>query len=239
MNGLNKQVREISLPMPELVEAIFKERVNRFVGLVEVAGQTYPAHVPSSGRMRELLFPGNLVYVSPMPSGMKTNYRIHLAQYPGTLVSVDSLLPNRLMYKVLAEDAWEPFTGYQEVKKEVGFGDSRFDLYLKGGDRRCFVEIKSVTLVEDGVAKFPDAPSERGTKHLLELVRAVKEGLRGAVVFVVQRNDARVFTPNGTTDPHFTEALRQAAAGGVEVYALACEVSQKDVRLLDKLPVQI
>lgn len=239
MNGLNKSAREIAIPLPELVEAIFLERKNRFVGMVEVAGKTYPAHVPSSGRMRELLFPGNTVYVTPMPRGMRTRYRIHLACYGETLVSVDSLLPNRLMYKVMAGGALQQFSGYQEIKKEVGYGKSRFDLYLKGDAGRCLIEVKSVTLVDDGIAKFPDAPSERGAKHLLELAHAVKDGFRAAVIFVVQRDDAASFSPNHATDPHFANCLRQAAAAGVEIYAIACEITKSSVKLKEYIPVYI
>ncbi|MCL5781678.1 MAG: DNA/RNA nuclease SfsA [Firmicutes bacterium] len=239
MNGLSNPAREITIPLPKLVEATFLERKNRFVGLVEVAGQRYPAHVPSSGRMKELLFPGNTVYVTPMPRDMRTRYRIHLAHYGETLVSVDSLLPNRLMQKLLVNGALEQFSGYQEIKKEVGYGESRFDLYLKGDTGRCLMEIKSVTLVDEGIAKFPDAPSERGAKHLLELARAVGEGFRAAVIFVVQRDDAVLFSPNHATDPHFAQSLHLAAAAGVEVYALACEITRSAVRLKNYLPVQL
>ena len=239
MSGLPNRAKEIAITLPKLIESTFVERKNRFVGLVKVAGEIYPAHVPSSGRMKELLFPGNTVYVSPMPKGMRTNYRIHLAHYGETLVSVDSLLPNRLMYQVLAEGALDNFAGYQEVKKEVGFGDSRFDLYLRGDTGRCLVEIKSVTLVDDGLAKFPDAPSARGTKHLLELCKAVQGGFRAAVIFVVQRSDATVFSPNHVTDPHFSRALCQAADCGVEIYAIACQVTKETIRLQGFLPVQI
>ncbi len=239
LSGLPNKAREITISLPELSEATFIERKNRFVGLVQVAGEIYPAHVPSSGRMKELLFPGNTVYVSPMPEGMRTKYRIHLAHYGKTLVSVDSLLPNRLLYKVLAEHALEEFTGYQEIKKEVGFGDSRFDLYLKGDRGRCLIEIKSVTLVDEGLAKFPDAPSARGTKHLLELCKVIEEGLRAAVIFVVQRNDAKIFSPNHVTDPNFTKALHQAAACGVEIFAITCQITKNTVGLQEYLPMQI
>ncbi len=239
LSGLSNQAREIGIPLPELVQGTFLERKNRFVGMVEVAGQSYAAHVPSSGRMKELLFPGNTVYVSPMPQGKRTQYRIHLACCGETLVSVDSLLPNRLMYQALASGALGEFTGYSEIKKEVGYGESRFDLYLKGDTGRCLIEIKSVTLVDKGIAKFPDAPSERGAKHLLELVRAAGEGFRAAVIFVVQRDDAVLFSPNHATDPPFAQSLRQAAAAGVEVYALACAITRNAVKLKNYLPVQL
>lgn len=235
MSGLSK----VEIPLPEVVEAKFLERKNRFVGLVDVAGHICPAHVPSSGRMRELLFPGNTVYVTPMAPGKKTDYRILIARYGDTLVSVDSLLPNKLMYKALTQGVLPEFTEYKEIKKEVGYGESRIDLYLKGASSRCLVEVKSVTLVDEGIAKFPDAPSVRGTKHLNELARAAGEGYRAAVIFVVQRNDATEFSPNHTTDPDFGQALRQAVAVGVEVYALACEVTRSTVTLNEYLPVKL
>lgn len=238
MSGLPNQPKEIAITLPKLMESTFIQRKNRFVGLVEVAGEIHPAHVPSSGRMRELLFPGNTVYLSSMPEGMRTKYRIHLASFGETLVSVDSLLPNRLMYQAFMEGALDNFAGYQEVKKEVGFGDSRFDFYLRGASGRCLIEVKSVTLVEDGIAKFPDAPSARGTKHLLELCQAVHEGFRAAVIFVVQRNDAKFFSPNHVTDPQFSRALDQAAACGVEIYAITCQVTKETIRLQGALPVQ-
>ncbi len=241
-NLYNKSLppEDVFIPLPELTAAKFLERKNRFVGLVDVAGQASPAHVPSSGRMRELLFPGNTVYVAPMPAGKRTQYRIHLARYGETLVSVDSLLPNRLIYKSLLQQALAQFRGYRDIKREVSCGASRLDLYLEDGARRCFIEVKSVTLVEDGgVARFPDAPSARGKKHLQELVRTLDDGFRAAVIFVVQRNDARVFSPNLATDPLFSEELHRAAAAGVDIYALGCSVSRQAVGLQKYLPVAL
>ncbi|HHU85993.1 MAG: DNA/RNA nuclease SfsA [Pelotomaculaceae bacterium] len=233
-------LKDVIILLPELSKASFVERLNRFVGLVDVAGQVCPAHVSSSGRMRELLFPGNIVYVSPLPAGKRTQYRIHLAHHGETLVSVDSLLPNRLVHKSLLQQALAQFRGYREIKKEACYGESRFDLYLEDGARRCFIEVKSVTLVEDdGVARFPDAPSKRGKKHLQELIRTLHDGFRAAVIFVVQRNDARVFSPNLVTDPLFAEALRLAASAGVEIYALGCSVSRQGIGLQNYLPVEL
>lgn len=236
---MTDQIKELSVPLPELVEAVFVERKNRFVGMVEVAGQINAAHVPSSGRMWELLFPGNIVYVAPSSPGKRTQYRIYLASFDKTLVSVDSLLPNRLIYKVLSHQALAFFKDYREIKKEVTYGESRFDLCLKGGSGIRFIEVKSITLVEEGTAKFPDAPSERGEKHLKELTRAVVKGNRASVIFVIQRNDARVFSPNLATDPTFTQALCKAVSAGVEVYALACDVNRKAVSLGRMVPVRL
>lgn len=233
-------LKDVVIPFPEFLKASFVERLNRFVGLVDVAGQVCPAHVPSSGRMRELLFPGNTVYVAPLPAGRRTQYRIHLAHYGENLVSVDSLLPNRLIHKSLLQQVLVQFRGYREIKKEARYGENRFDLYLEDGGRPCFIEVKTVTLVEkDGVARFPDAPSARGSKHLQELVRTLSDGFRAAVIFVVQREDARVFSPNLVTDPLFTETLRRAVSAGVEIYALDCSVSRHGIALRNYLPVEL
>lgn len=231
------RLEQIVIALPQLSEAVFLERKNRFVGMIDVAGRSGPAHVPSSGRMKELLFPGNTVYVAPMPADKKTRYRIHLARCGETLVSVDSLLPNRLMYRALARQALPQFRHYREIKREASYGASRFDLYLEGDGGKCFIEVKSVTLVEDGTAKFPDAPSERGRKHLQELTRALAQGFRAVVIFVAQRNDARIFFPNRDTDPLFAQAFDRAAAAGVEIYALSCRVTRQSVGLYDYLPV--
>lgn len=236
-SGRNKLTPEIAIPLPENHGVTFIERKNRFVGLIERDGQVFPAHVPSSGRMRELLFPGNTVYVTPMSPGKRTDYRILLAKYGETVVSVDSLLPNHLIYKALTAGAIRPFKNYNEIKKEVNYGESRIDLLLKGESGRCLIEVKSVTLVDQGVAKFPDAPSTRGVKHLGELARASREGYRTAVIFVIQREDATSFSPNDTTDPDFGRALRHALTAGVEVYALACEVTRTAVALKEHVQI--
>jgi sugar fermentation stimulation protein A len=238
-SGPTDRLRSIIIPQPELLEGVFLERMNRFVGMVDVGGQSGPAHIPCSGRLRELLFPGSTIYVTPMPAGKRTQYRIHLARCGETLVSVDSLLPNRLMYHALTQQALPQFEQYREIKREVGWGESRFDLCLKVDEGICFIEVKSVTLVEDGRAKFPDAPSERGRKHLQELTRAVTLGFRAAVIFVVQRDDARIFSPNPDTDPLFARALGRAASAGVEIYALACTVTKEAVGLHEYLPVAL
>lgn len=239
MSGPSRRLGAVSVSLPPLEEAIFLQRSNRFVGMIQVAGSVYPGHVPSSGRMGELLFPGNRVFVSPMPPGKRTNYKINLAQQGETLVSIDSLLPNNLMYKAFSLGALDEFCGFRDVKKEIGYGESRMDFLLSGDRGHCLVEVKSVTLVEYGVAKFPDAPSERGSKHLRELTKAVGEGLKAAVIFVTQREDAHYFSPNFVTDPTFSRELYRAASAGVDVLALSCKVDLGQVALNKNVLVRI
>lgn len=227
------------LELPQnMVQARFVERLNRFVARVLVDGAAALAHVPSSGRMRELLVPGAAVYLQPTGGpGRRTDYKLLLADYGGTLVSVDSLLPNRLLYRALQEGTLPGFAAYTGVRREVAYREGRIDFLLSGDSRQCLVEVKSVTLVQNGEASFPDAPSQRGARHVRELAHAVGEGRRAAVIFVVQREDGIYFTPNDGCDPGFGAALREARRRGVEVLALGCRVDLWQVRLLGPLPV--
>ncbi len=153
---------------------------------------------------------------------------------PATFVKRDNRFRvTRLLYVSIRADRLEEFAGYAEVRREVTYGPSRLDLVLEGGPDggRCFIEAKSVSLVKDGVALFPDAPTQRGRHHLGELARAKAEGHRAAVVFVVQRDDATRFSPHDEADPAFGQALREAAQAGVEVYAYKCRVSEGEVTL--------
>jgi sugar fermentation stimulation protein A len=247
-----------------LIPGAFVKRDNRFRVTVRVEGHLVWAHLPNSGRLRELLLPGRSVLLAAaQASGRRTAYDLLMVDLDGTLVSIDARMPSRLLYEALrpaqdealrqtfdrlgipAQDGalqagrLEVFAGYAEVRREVTYGQSRLDLVLEGGPdgERCFIEAKSVTLVEDGVALFPDAPTQRGRRHLSELARARVEGHRAAVVFVVQRDDALSFSSHDEADPAFGQALREAAQAGVEVYAYKCRVSEGEVALDAPLPV--
>ncbi len=229
------------LRMPEnIVPARFLERLNRFVARVVVDGKEALVHVPSSGRMRELLTPGAAVYLRPAAGpGRRTAYTLLLVDYGGTLISVDSLLPNRLLYHAFRRRALTGFETYSEIRREVAYRDGRIDFLLAGERDRCLVEVKSVTLVQNGEARFPDAPTQRGTRHLRELAHAVGEGCRAAVIFVVQRDDGIYFRPNDERDREFGAALRLVRRQGVEVLAWSCLVELTRVRLLKPLPVLV
>lgn len=221
-----------SLRVPNVDKARFIRRLNRFVAEVEMGGLRVMAHVPSSGRMTELLVTGAEVYVSrSLDPRRKTGCSLLMVRYGNTLVSIDSLMPNRLIYKALKAGSLPWFSSFTSIKGEVFFKESRFDFLLGGGEEKCFIEVKSVTLAEGKVARFPDAPTVRGARHLRELIGAVGEGYRAAVVFVAQRDDVASFTPNDPRDPAFGRALRDAAGSGVEVYALACKVSVSHIKL--------
>lgn len=224
-----------------MIKAKFIERKNRFTALVELDGEAVPAHVANSGRLRELFVPGAEVYLTEVEGAHRaTRFDLSLVKYKGRLVSVDARIPNKVVADAIDNRELKEFEGYRVLKREVKFGDSRLDILLHNelGDK-CFVEIKSVTLVVDGNARFPDAPTERGARHVSELVRAKAEGCRAAVVFLIQREDAVSFTPNDSTDHEFGEALREAYKKGVEIYAFICRVSCDGIDIIRDVPVML
>ena len=229
---------------PGLVEAVFVSRLNRFAALMRCGRREVVVHVANSGRMRELLRPENPMFVAPAPpealARRKTAYDLALVQVGDVLVSADARLPNALLREAIEAGRVPAFAGYDEARAEVTMGDSRVDLRLSGAPGTCYVEVKSVTLVERGVGLFPDAPTTRGRKHVLALrEEAVMRGSRAAVVFVIQRPDAEALSPNLPADPEFCDALQGAAEAGVEVYAFRCAVSRSEATLADEVPVRL
>lgn len=218
-------------------QGYFVERKNRFVAIARSSsGRDITLHVPNSGRMRELLVAGREVLWQPIKGiGRKTQGRLSLVFYQGTWVSIDSSVPNRLLLTGWQQKQLSPLLGLQDVVGEYTFGNSRFD--LASPKMKVLIEAKSVTLVEDGIAMFPDAPTKRGIKHLAELARAADAGWQTMVFFVIQRSDARVFRANERTDPLFAEGLQKARERGVAVFAYKCEVSQENIRISEEIPV--
>lgn len=197
-------------------------------------------HVPNSGRLGELMAPGTQCLLTEARSknaARKTAYDITLVRHRNGWVCVDARLPNRLLAEAVEHGSVAEFAGMRVVRAEVTYGGSRLDLLLEGPDGQCIVETKCATLVRDGVALFPDAPTERGRRHLETLAQAVQDGLRAAVVFMVQRGDAVALAPNDATDAAFGEALRLARAHGVEVLAYGCRVSKRAIMVDAPLPV--
>ncbi len=224
----------------DLLEGRFKTRLNRFLAVVELDGEEVWVHVANSGRMHELLVPGYRVLIKPSPAAhRKTSFDLALVDLGFTLASADARLPNSLVAEALAQGRLPQFAGYPEVQREVTFAESRLDFMLQAASGRCFVETKSVTLVIDGVALFPDAPTTRGAKHMRSLAQAVEAGHRAAVVFVVQRDDCEAFAPHDAADPEFGVALRQSMAGGVEAYAYSCCVTEKAITMCRSLPLRL
>jgi sugar fermentation stimulation protein A len=226
-------------PQP-LVPALFVRRDNRFRATVLVDGKAVGAHVPNSGRLQALFIPQRPLFVYPAPPNpaRKTPYDLKLVQLPQAFVSIDARLPNPLFAEAVAARTLPEFN-CNVIQSEVRYGESRLDFRLMGPEGVCWVETKSITLVKNGVAYFPDAPTARGSRHLRELIRIANRGERAAVVFIVQREDATSFAPAVHVDPLFTETLQQAAKAGVEVRAYICKVNMDEIVLTRAIPVHL
>ena len=226
-----------------LKKAIFKERPNRFIARVQLDGQLITCHVKNTGRCRELLVPGATVYCEYCPKPeRKTAYDLVAVekQSPSQtplLINMDAQAPNVVAQEWLEQKILFPDLRY--LKPECKYGDSRFDFYGETTRKNFFLEVKGVTLEQDGVVLFPDAPTERGVKHLHELTRCLKDGYAAYVLFVVQLAQAAYFTPNDTTHPAFGEALRQAKQAGVHVLAYTCAVTPATLSIAAPLPVKL
>ena len=211
-----------------VVPARFLDRPNRFVAHVLLGQETVTCHVKNTGRCRELLVPGARVYLERGRNpGRRTAWDLIAVEKDGKLINMDAQAPNR----VFAEWARER---YADVHPEVRYGQSRLDFCLDG---QHFVEVKGVTLEQNGRCRFPDAPTERGVRHLHELMRAVELGHRATAFFVVQMEDVTDFAPNDETHPAFGAALRQAAAAGVQVAAYSCRVTPDSMTIHRPVPV--
>jgi len=222
-----------------LVVGQFLRRLNRFAALVRVHGREERVHVRNSGRLRELLTPGRAVLLEPAGGEeRRTRFTLALVRWAHGYVSVDSHLPNTLVEAGLRRGAVPGYRNARFLRREPVMGRRRADFLVARGPRCGLVEVKSVTLVERGVALFPDAPTTRGRAHLAHLVAARRRGLEAAVLFVIQRGDAVAFAPNHDTDPGFAGALRRAAQAGVRVRAMTCAVTRRGVWLDRCVPVR-
>jgi sugar fermentation stimulation protein A len=207
------------------ITARFISRPNRFIAEVEVDGKAAVAHVKNTGRCKELLVPGAAVVLSVAVNPLRSTKYDLIAVWKGKrLINMDSQAPNKAFAEFLRSG--RHMEGITLVKPEVRYGLSRFDFYIEAGERKIFIEVKGVTLEEDGVVLFPDAPTERGIKHLGELARSVREGYEAQIAFVIQMRDVRYFMSNDRAHPQFGAALAAARAAGVTIAAYDCEVTE-------------
>lgn len=220
-----------------ITQGSFLERPNRFLAYAELAGKKEVIHVKNTGRCAELLKPGAVIYVQESQNPeRKTKWDLIAVEKGDRIINMDSQIPNRVVQEWIEEG--NLFEDVRLVKPETTYCNSRFDLYVETGDKRkIFIEVKGVTLEENGVVRFPDAPSERAVKHLEELGHAVKEGYEAYVFFVIQMKGVRYFTPNRDTHPAFCDALKRAQAAGVHVLAYDCEVSADSIEVNEEIPV--
>lgn len=227
----------------KVVSAKFIERPNRFIAYCEVAGQVEKVHVKNTGRCRELLVPSATVYLEESNNpNRKTKYSLIAVQKGDLLINMDSQAPNSVVEEALRSGK-VPLEGLEgsltKIKREVTYGDSRFDFYLEAGMQKAFMEVKGVTLEEDGIVRFPDAPTERGVKHVEELIKAKKAGYEAYILFVVQMEKAQYFTPHEVRHPAFANALREAARQGVKILAYTCKVTPDTLQLQAPLEVKL
>ncbi len=216
---------------------IFRDRPNRFIAHVEIDGQLETVHVKNTGRCRELLVPGAEVFCQHFDStARKTQYDLICVRKGPYLINMDSQAPNAAVKEWLLSGGLGPITN---LRPETVHGDSRFDFSFQKDGKPCFLEVKGVTLEEQGICAFPDAPTQRGAKHLRGLQRAAQEGFGAYVLFVIQMKPVRFLHPNDATDPDFGSALRQAAAAGVRVLAVDCFVSPAEMRIADFVEVRL
>ncbi len=211
----------------KIQQGTFIERPNRFIARVLINDKVETVHVKNTGRCREILTPGAKVILEKAGhEGRKTPFSL-IAAYKGeTIINIDSQAPNQVVYEALNQGLLPQFGKLTWVVKEVRFGNSRFDLYYENESERGFIEVKGVTLERDGTALFPDAPTERGTKHLLEMAEAVKSGFRGCIFFLIQMKAPQRFLPNTVMDPKFTKALRLSRDAGVGIMAYDSVVTE-------------
>ena len=220
-----------------MIPGRFLARPNRFIAQVEIDGQIQTVHVKNTGRCRELLPAGAEVWCQKAGNpDRKTKYDLITVRKGSRLINMDSQAPN------IAVRDWLLSGGLgktENLRPETTHGDSRFDFSFTLEGKPCFLEVKGVTLENDGICAFPDAPTERGARHLRGLQRCVEEGFGGYVLFVIQMSDVTYLHPNDATDPAFGKALREAAAAGVRVLAVDCTVTEDSMTIGDFVPVKL
>lgn len=215
----------------------FLSRPNRFIAHVEINGQEEICHVKNTGRCKELLVPGSLVWCQESGNpNRKTKYDLIAVQKGRRLINMDSQAPNAAVKEWLAGGGLGEITN---LRPEFTHGDSRFDFAFQKDGRQCYLEVKGVTLETDGVCAFPDAPTQRGEKHIRGLIRAASEGCGAYILFAIQMSDVVYIHPNDATDPAFGKALREAAESGVEILAMDCEVTPETMVIRNPVEVRL
>lgn len=219
----------------KVAEGIFIKRPNRFIAHVLIDGKEEVVHVKNTGRCKELLIPGAKVILEDCSSrkNRKTRYSLVAVWKKDMLVNMDSHVPNAVVFEALNEGKIEGFEDLTLLRREVTFGSSRYDIYFESEDKKGFIEVKGVTLEIDGVSMFPDAPTERGTKHVLEMIEAVKEGYTGTIFFLIQMKGPKSFRSNWEMDKNFSEAVKLANEKGINILAYDSIVTENSI-VLDK-----
>ena len=215
-----------------IVEGVFLNRPNRFIANVLIDGELEMVHVKNTGRCKEILKEGTLVYLERSNNpNRKTKYSLISAYKDDLLINIDSQIPNDVVYSSIYSNRISQLMEVDYLKKEVSYGNSRFDLYYEKGQEKGFIEIKGVTLEIDGISMFPDAPTERGTKHILELIKSIKEGYKSYIFFLIQMEGIDCFKPNETMDKKFANALQMAKKEGVHILAYNSIITKDEINI--------
>ena len=227
----------------KIVEATFIERPNRFIAYCKLNGKVEKVHVKNTGRCRELLIPDCTVYLEESDNpNRKTKYSLIAVKKGNRLINMDSQVPNKVVYEALINKTIilpELDEEIAFIKPEKIYGNSRFDIYLETENKKAFIEVKGVTLEEDNIVLFPDAKTERGVKHINELIEAKKDGYHSYIVFVIQMKDVKYFTPNIKMHKELGDALIQAQNTGVNILAYDCEVTPNSIEIKDEVNVKL
>lgn len=222
----------------KVIKGIFLERPNRFIARVIINGNEETVHVKNTGRCREILRPGAEVILEEADNeNRKTKYSLIGAYKDDVLFNIDSQIPNIVISEAIRNKEIDEFQNITFLKREVTFKNSRFDIYCEGNNRKIFIEIKGVTLEKDKTAMFPDAPTQRGLKHVMELIEAVKMGYEGFIIFLIQMKGVNYFTPNYEMDNKFSEGLKKAAKNGVKILAFDSIVEEDGIILGESINV--
>ncbi len=223
-----------------VVEAIFINRPNRFIANVVIDGKLEKVHVKNTGRCKEILTEGTRVYLEKANNpNRKTRYSLISAYKGDLLINIDSQVPNEVVYSSIRENKIEELIDVDILKKEVNYRGSRFDLYYEKGDEKGFIEVKGVTLEIDGLSLFPDAPTERGTRHIREIIQSVEEGYNSYIFFLVQIPEIKFFKPHEEMDKAFSHALLEAKEKGVNILAYNSLVTKDEILLGQRIKVLI
>ncbi len=218
-------------------KGIFIERPNRFIAHVDIDGVTEICHVKNTGRCKELLLPGSVVYVEKSDNpNRKTGFDLISVIKGKRHINMDSQVPNKVVRDWLEKG--NLFKDVTLIKPEAKYKNSRFDFYVETNKDKIFIEVKGVTLEENNIVLFPDAPTERGVKHINELIECLREGYKAYVIFVIQMKDVEYFTPNSVTHKEFADALKAAHNKGVEILALDCVVEEGFIEIDKKVEVR-
>jgi sugar fermentation stimulation protein A len=243
MKPSSSETSSRGLTWPELTPGLLLKRYKRFLADVKLeTGEIVTAHCPNTGSMKGCSEPGRTIYLSSHNNPKrKYKYTWELIAMPTSLVGVNTLVPNRLVFKSIEQKLIPELSGYNRIQREVKIGDhSRIDLMLTdGGAKSCYIEIKNCTLVDEAIAHFPDAVTSRGRKHLVELENLVKAGHRCMMFYFIQRMDARVFRPADRIDPEYGRRLRQAVENGIEVLAYDVRINLKGIELNKKISCEL